>query len=249
MKTHKLATLISIFAASASVSAFAATAEGLSYTNYISVGPTAADNSGTHTATAGMPGIGIKSAYGGKRVSFANLTNLAKAKRGGSIDKNSVVRIPASTANHRANLGSFNFQQAGGNEVYFGEWTAAGNTSGSTRTVYYSGSSRATNFPTSGAATYQVRGINRYNGANVMTGSLRADYGRRTLVGSMKNSALTVGVNATINPSQASFSGTATAGGQRGTASGHFYGSRATGIAGITRFSNRAYDTAFGGRR
>lgn len=241
MKAHKFAVFTGVFAASLSVSSFALATSGLSHGTYLNVGLTK-PTGGEHNSS-NQPGIGVKSYGGGELVAFADLATRVRP------DRNNVVRIP-STPHTGTNLGSFNFQQAAGHNVYYGEWTAANNSAAS-RTVYYSGPARtsATSVPTSGVATYQVRGINRYNGSNVMTGTLRADYGRRTLVGSMRNSALTVGINATIYPAQTTFGGTATAGGVRGTTKGHFYGARATGIAGVAQFSNRAYDTAFGGRR
>ncbi|OSI12465.1 Slam-dependent surface lipoprotein [Neisseria canis] len=248
MKKHQLI-LLAGAALSLAPTAFAVTAEGLSDTTHITVGAAAPDNQGTHQAGGGEPGIGAKGFHGGKRVSFFNLASLTRNNRGGTMDKHGVSRIPASTANHRPNLGAFNFQQVIGHEAYYGEWTQAGDTKGDTRTVYYSGRHKATNVPTAGTAIYHVKGINRYNGANLMAGTLRADFGKKTLHGALNNSSFTLGINAKIDPAKASFVGTATAPGQRGVTSGHFYGNRATGVAGIAKFQNRAYDTAFGGKR
>ena len=157
-----------------------------------------------------------------------------------------------------SHLGRLSYSKVGNMDVYFGDWSAvpsgaAVGTKGTNYTAFYSGTGRTTNLPTTGTATYTVKGINQYHTQNtaLLNGTLKADFGKRTLNGEMKRTGLIVTVNnAAINTAQASFEGKATANKVAGTTSGHFFGNQGAAIAGVAEFDrNPAYNTAFGGTK
>ncbi len=157
-----------------------------------------------------------------------------------------------------SHLGRLSYSKVGNMDVYFGDWSAvpsgaAVGTKGTNYTAFYSGTGRTTNLPTTGTATYTVKGINQYHTQNtaLLNGTLKADFGKRTLNGEMKRTGLIVAVNnAAINTAQASFEGKATANKVAGTTRGHFFGNQGAAIAGVAEFDrNPAYNTAFGGTK
>ena len=157
-----------------------------------------------------------------------------------------------------SHLGRLSYSKVGNMDVYFGDWSAvpsgaAVGTKGTNYTAFYSGTGRTTNLPTTGTATYTVKGINQYHTQNtaLLNGTLKADFGKRTLNGEMKRTGLIVTVNnAAINTAQASFEGKATANKVAGTTRGHFFGNQGAAIAGVADFGrNHAYNTAFGGTK
>lgn len=167
-------------------------------------------------------------------------------------DKNGVKTIHAHDQKHGRYMGKFAFNtiKSGGSEVYYGEWNGNEYVKGKNRGVFYSGDKRATNMPMSGTATYNVKGINNYNGNNQLHGQLHADFGKRTLTGSMKNSAVKMDIYSHIKPHKASFKGHAVANGHYGKTEGHFFGNGASSLAGVTKFkTNHNLDTAFGGTK
>lgn len=221
-----------------------ATESGQSYTGTITVGGTT-NTTIDHPGTLGAPGVGVNAFYSGTMISFSSLKSM------GSVDANTVYGITtAMMPPSHAALGNFDFAQVSGQEVYFGEWSQNGTTNDPTRVVYYSGDDTGTTMPTTGTAAYTVKGINNYNGSNLLTGTLNANFGTGSLSGAMSRTGLSVAINATINSADASFSGTANAFDGTpvsGTSEGHFYGAGAAALAGIAKFSNRDYDTSFGG--
>lgn len=156
-------------------------------------------------------------------------------------------------------LGRMSFAQVGNNDVWFGEWAdvpagADNGSPGNHRTVFYSGVGKTTNLPTSGTATYTVKGINNHVAHNtaVLQGQLTADFGNNRLNGTLSRSDLSITINnATISTADASFSGAAKANGSvNGTTQGHFYGHQGAALAGIAKFNgNSQLDTAFGGTK
>lgn len=157
-----------------------------------------------------------------------------------------------------SHLGRLSYSKVGNMDVYFGDWSAvpsgaAVGTKGTNYTAFYSGTGRTTNLPTTGTATYTVKGINQYHTQNtaLLNGTLKADFGKRTLNGEMKRTGLNVAINnATINTVEASFEGKATANKVAGTTRGHFFGNQGAAIAGVADFGqNHAYNTAFGGTK
>ncbi len=157
-----------------------------------------------------------------------------------------------------SHLGRMTYGKVGNLDVYFGEWAdvkagaGAGNP-GTNYSVFYNGTGKTTRMPTSGKATYAVKGINNYVNQNspIMTGTLTADFGAKKLNGTIAKTGLSVAINnATINTAQASFDGAAKANVSiNGRTQGHFYGNNAAALAGVADFNNPKLNTAFGGTR
>ena len=186
----------------------------------------------------------------GKDKNGVTVANLYRMK---GIVWDNIPRMP-----DHSHLGRLSYSKVGNMDVYFGDWSAvpsgaAVGTKGTNYTAFYSGTGRTTNLPTTGTATYTVKGINQYHTQNtaLLNGTLKADFGKRTLNGEMERAGLNVAINnATINTAQASFSGTATANKVAGTTHGHFFGNQGAAIAGVADFGrNHAYNTAFGGTK
>ncbi len=91
-------------------------------------------------------------------------------------------------------------------------------------------------------------GINKFNGKNLMKGTLTADFGKHLLKGSIVDTGKTLTIGAKIK-SDASFTGKAKFNGSRGTSQGHFFGKDAASLAGIAEFKNKNLNTAFGGTK
>ena len=167
--------------------------------------------------------------------------------------------------------GFFNFSKVSGADVYFGEWSE-GSASHATHTVYYWGKSSRTTVPTSGFATYSVKGLNDYYYKGVLSGTIYARFigTGGILRGTLKNnpaSALATNNNArdpyqhtldigTARINGVNFSGTdaMAAYGSNvvtgGKVSGRFFGVDAKALAGIATFpGNKQFDTAFGGAK
>ena len=168
--------------------------------------------------------------------------------------------------------GFFHFSKVSGADVYFGEWSQNSHASHATHTVYYWGKSSRTTVPTSGFATYSVKGLNDYYNKGVLSGTIRARFigTGGILRGTLENnpaSALASNNNArnaekhtldigTARINGVNFSGTdamaaygrnVVTGGQ---VSGRFFGVNAKALAGIVTFpGNKQYDTAFGGAK
>lgn len=221
-----------------------ATESGQSYDGTITVGGTTS-TSPDHPGTIGAPGVGVNAFYGGTMIGFSSLKSM------GSVDANNIYAITtAMMPPSHAAFGNFDFAQVAGQEIYFGEWSQNGATNDPTRVVYYSGDDTGTTMPTTGTAAYTVKGINNYNGSNLLTGTLNANFGTGNLSGTMSRTGLSIAINASINSADASFSGDAVANSSAiGTSEGHFYGADAAALAGIAKFANRDYDTAFGGAK
>ncbi|PHM38488.1 Slam-dependent surface lipoprotein [Xenorhabdus innexi] len=208
--------------------------------SYVQVGPTQV-GSGPHGGAGGEPGIGVSSVYNGLITGFSGLTRMAPA------DGNGIHNIPMVRAH--GGMGSFHFSKVANEEVYFGEWSQTGQANDPTHTVYYAGKDITTNIPTDGTATYTVTGVNQYSGSNALSGTFTADFGEKTLIGSMANAAMTVNIDADIY-ADASFEGDASIGNLIGTTEGHFFGDNASSLAGYARFDDdSSKDTAFGGSK
>ncbi|CDG23325.1 conserved exported protein of unknown function [Xenorhabdus poinarii G6] len=221
----------------------AATGFGQSQVDNIQVGETQ-PGAGPHGGKGGEPGIGVNSVYGGQITGFAGLTRMAPADSNG-IHNISMAGAPGS----HGGMGVFHFSKVANADVYFGEWSQTGKASDSTHTVYYAGKDVTTNIPTDGTATYTVTGINQYSGDNALSGTFTADFGEKTLVGSMANTAMTISIDADIH-SDASFVGAAETGNLAGSTEGHFFGDSAASLAGYATFDDdRTKDTAFGGTK
>ncbi|WP_340609292.1 Slam-dependent surface lipoprotein [Xenorhabdus bharatensis] len=210
---------------------------------YVEVGPTQ-PGKGPHGGKGGEPGIGISSVYGGQITGFAGLTRMAPA------DNNGIHNIAmAGAPGTHGGMGVFHFSKVANEEVYFGEWSQTGQANDNTHTVYYAGKDVTTNIPTDGTATYTVTGINQYSGNNALSGTFTADFGEKTLVGSMANNTMEIGIDARIQ-SDAKFTGRALTEDLVGKTEGHFFGDNASSLAGYAKFDgDHSKDTAFGGSK
>ena len=158
-----------------------------------------------------------------------------------------------------SHLGRLSYAKVGNHDVYFGDWAnvpsgAKADSAGTNYTVFYSGTGKTTNLPSSGKATYAVKGINNHvkQGTAVLTGNLTADFGSKKLNGTIARPGLSVAINnATINTTQASFAGAAKANNSvNGTTKGHFFGNQGAALAGVADFGrNNPNNTAFGGTK
>ena len=229
----------------------AATSSGQSYDGTIVVDGSSGSGSTNHPGSAGQPAIGVNAFYNGTKVAFSGLKGMAATDANG-VSTITTAMMPPS----HSTLGNFDFKQVANQQVYYGEWSQTGANNDPTRVVYYSGDTAGRVLPTANV-TYAVQGINNYSGANVLSGDLTASFGNATptLTGSLSNSALKVQVTAAIDTATAGFAGTAQARNtatnallSSGTSQGSFFGAGSTAsLAGIAKFSDRNYDTAFGG--
>ncbi|MAD01800.1 MULTISPECIES: Slam-dependent surface lipoprotein [Pseudomonas] len=199
--------------------------------------------------TAGLPGIGIYTTGVTNTVDFAGLSAYSSQSNGVYTLS---APIDVDEPDH-SGMGVFNFAKVSNANVYFGEWSQTGTTGDSSRTVYYVGDDTGTSVPTSGTASYSVTGVNDYSGSNLMSGSFDVNFGTNELDGYVENANFGIEVDGSI--SGAAISGSAVAYDAvgeletGGTLTGHFFGSNAAALAGIATFSNRDYDTAFGGTK
>tara|TARA_Y100000815_G_scaffold210829_1_gene195285 strand:+ start:140 stop:886 length:747 start_codon:yes stop_codon:yes gene_type:complete len=201
--------------------------------------------------TSGLPGVGVYTTGLGAKVDFAGLSSFSSQSNGVYTLS---APIDVDEPDH-SGMGVFNFAKVSNANVYFGEWSQTGTTGDSSRTVYYVGDDTGTSVPTSGTASYSVTGVNDYSGSNLMSGSFDVNFGTNELSGYVENASFGVTVDGSI--SGAAISGSATAYNastlteldDNGVLSGHFFGNNAAALAGIATFSNRDYDTAFGGTK
>ena len=211
------------------------------------------------TAENFMVKLFAKNVLGKDKTTGVTVAHLFKMK---GFPWNVIPRMP-----DHSHLGRMSYAKVGNMDVYFGDWdntpSGAANVNKDTKTnnytVFYSGTGKTTNMPTSGTATYVVKGINQHyeQGTAVLNGNLTADFGKKTLNGTMSRSGLSIAIkNANINTTVASFGGASTAvatganGKAYGDVKGNFFGNKAAGLAGIADFGkNNAYNTAFGGTK
>lgn len=178
-------------------------------------------------------------------------------------DSNGVWRFlgreMASLANHaalEALVGDFYFKQIDNKKIYIGIWSTSASLNKPSHTVYYSGKANRRKLPII-KATYAVQGINNYNEGNLLSGDLLASFGDSapTLTGSLTYGALKVTLTANINTNDYKFIGSARVVNpttnevlSTGILEGTFFGTeKNASLAGIAKFDNREYDSAFGG--
>ena len=202
-----------------------------------------------------------------KYISFSRIKQMAQNPLVPSgiatIDGNGVIvgrmyklkKLPLIPMPDHSVLGRMSFKQVGNMDVWFGDWEniapkGQAQTEPKNYSVYYAGVGLTTNMPTSGTATYSIKGINNYVNPNdsILSGTFNVNFGNGSVTGNISNGALTIGVDATISGS--AFTGTATAGSISGQSEGAFYGDGAAGLAGMATFGvNNQNNTAFGGTK
>lgn len=250
MKTILLAGLATVLTAGTAQAQFAG---GSSDISKVTVGASNV-NGGPHVS--GRAGIGVPGTDG-RRVDFQGLSLYAVPDLNGVRHLN----MASSNTQDHSRYGDFRFARVGSADVWFSEWSQTGNATAGDHTVYYVGNTSGTTMPTSGTATYTVKGISDYGNTGALTGTLTANFGSGTsgtLRGSLANTATGAGVDigtARIigtsfsgNGAVATRSGTAVASG--GAVSGRFFGANAAALAGTVKFDGaRQHDTAFGGTK
>jgi hypothetical protein len=192
----------------------------------------------------GRVGVNVPSMLPTQYIDFQGLQGILGTDANGVT---SFVNTTQATTDH-SKYGRFDYAKVGSHDVYYGEWSQTGGT----------GATADASVPTSGTATYAVKGISNYAGSGAqLTGNFTANFGAGTLTGSIQNAALKVDIGtADIVGSQVIGLGTATASNAAtsatlasgGDVSGQFFGSAAQALAGVATFAgSRQYDTAFGG--
>jgi hypothetical protein len=250
MKTILFAGLATILTSGAAHAQFAG---GSSDGSKVIVGESDVDG-GPHVS--GRAGIGVPGTDG-RRVDFQGLSRYALPDLNGVRHLNMST---SSTADH-SRYGDFRFARVGSADLWFGEWSQTGSATAGDHTVYYVGNTSGTTVPTSGTATYAVKGISDYANKGVLTGTFTANFGSGTsgtLRGSLSNASTGAGVNiglARINGAEFAGGGaTATQSGATvasgGAVNGRFFGANAAALAGTVKFADaRQHDTAFGGTK
>lgn len=249
-KTYSLSLLalaaFSIVGAAQAQSIVGAQSPRVGNQHYITVGKSEI-NGGPHRAN--RAGIGVS---GGRKVDFQGLSlHSTKVSTAGVI----VHTLPP----QHGGTGGFSFIKAGAGDVWFGEWSRDGRPGFNNRQVFYVGNRAGTTLPTSGTANYAVRGVNKFTGANLLRGTVRANFATRRLSGSLQNDAFRLNLGtSTFNTAGAISGRTATARSlgnnavlaNRGQVRGQFFGANAASLAGIVSFAGKSqYDTSFGGSR
>ncbi|GFE72995.1 MULTISPECIES: Slam-dependent surface lipoprotein [Novosphingobium] len=204
----------------------------------------------------GRVGINVPSMLPTQYIDFQGLQGILGTDANGVT---SFVNTTQATTDH-SKYGRFDYAKVGSQDVYYGEWSQTGSATAGDHTVYYGGTGATADagVPTSGTATYAVKGISNYAGSGAqLTGNFTANFGAGTLTGSIQNASLKVDIGtADIVGSQVVGLGTATASNAAtsatlasgGDVSGQFFGSAAQALAGVATFAgSRQYDTAFGG--
>ena len=208
------------------------------------------------------PGIAAASIDIEKPVDFATLEVYARYARSYSNGVSTLRYGPGMPASHK-DMGVFNFAKVSGANVYFGEWSQTGKFRDSTHTVYYAGDDSGTTVPTSGSATYAVKGISNYGSKGVLSGTFFATFSGSdgSLEGSLSNGksgadrySLDIGtvdiLGATLSGNGAKFTYGNEPAVPNGVVRGRFFGANAKALAGIATFNgNRQFNTAFGGAK
>jgi hypothetical protein len=208
--------------------------------------------------TSGKVGIHVPNLSAGQYVDFQGLQT-ASPPIGGVT---SIDQITGTVTDH-SKYGRFDFAKVSGYDVYFGEWKQTASVTAGDHTVYYGGTGASTSVPSSGSASYTVKGISDYQGKGLLSGTFNASFtgSGGLLTGSLANAGGTYGVNigtAAISSSGGISGNNASATGSGGTplassgaVSGRFFGSNVNALAGTVAFSGaaRQYSTAFGGTK
>ena len=120
----------------------------------------------------GKAGIGSAT---GKRVDFDGLAgNIFKSKERDNVH---------TVGSKHFDTSHYNFVQVANQDIWFGEWYEGKQDADfNNRTVYYVGNDAGTTVPTSGTATYNITGINKFSGSNKLSGTFDADFNNQTLI-------------------------------------------------------------------
>ena len=226
-------------------------------------GPAYATGNSTTGTSIGATSIAVTS--GADVIGHFNNLELLYRARWRMVNGVSIAGLPGQP-------GFFHFSKVSGADVYFGEWSQNSQASHATHTVYYWGKSSRTTVPTSGFATYSVKGLNDYYNKGVLSGTINARFigTGGILRGTLKNNPASAlasnnnarnakqhtldigtarinGVNFSGTDAMAAYGSNVVTGGQ---VSGRFFGVNAKALAGMVTFTgNKQYNTAFRGAK
>ena len=209
---------------------------------------------GTHQP--GRPGISVIGMGLDTLVDFQGLQTVAPP----DVHGVTAMRYGTRQPDDHSNIGVFYFSKVSNANVYFGEWSQTDNVDDGTHTVYYAGDDGgSTTVPSSGAANYSIKGVSDYANKGVLTGTFTASFNGTggLLTGRISNAFSEYEVDiVAASISGAEFSGSSAMAfhynylvATGGTVSGRFFGVNAAALAGLVTFSNRQYNTAFGGSK
>jgi C-lobe and N-lobe beta barrels of Tf-binding protein B len=208
-------------------------------------------NGGPHAS--GRVGIHVPALQASQSIDFQGLqTSIGTDANGVST----YVNTTSATTDH-SKYGRFDFAKVSTHDVYFGEWSQTGSATAGDHTVYYGGTGASSALPSSGTATYSMKGISDYQNNGILTGTFTADFGNQEVTGSIQSASgykLDIGsadiIGTTISGNGAVASQGTTTLASNGAVSGQFFGTNGSALAGIATFSGaRQYDTAFGGTK
>ena len=195
------------------------------------------------------PGIAADSIDIKKPVDFQTLQRYAPANSHGISSLSYNAQYMPKT---HEKMGVFNFAKVSGADVYFGEWSEKGKFKDGTHTVYYAGDDKGTTVPTSGSATYAVKGISNYASKGVLSGTFEADFMGGLLTGSLSNGksgadrySLDIGDVDILGTLLSGNGAKVTYGNEpavpNGVVRGRFFGANAKALAGIWPVPDSAY--------
>lgn len=211
------------------------------------------------TTTPAVAGAGVVGQLGGAISPFSHFTLPMFKNATNNTYKFSGGQLTAIGVPGHGGLGVWTFAQVGTQDVWFGEWDAEGATVGSkvngTHTAFYAGNNGnvTTTLPTTGPVTYKVSSINRGVSATAAlpSSTLTANFTTKTAssTGDIAFTGGTITTSATDVKLAASNVGVSSVSGTGGALSGQFFGTGASAVAGLVKFSDRNKDTSFGGTK
>ena len=246
MKNLKRYTLAALAAALFAGPAHAGVVGESSYSN-VEVGASTVPSRPRSPHKPGRPGIKAMSLEGKvQRNGFVDFQGL-QAELPADSNGVSTVRYNARyMPSTHAKMGVFNFAKVSGADVYFGEWSQTSNVADGSHTVYYAGDDSGTTVPTSGSATYAVKGISNYGSKGLLSGTFIATFSGSggSLLGSLSNGksgadrySLDIGdvdiLGAMLSGNGAKFTYGNEPAVTNGVVRGHFFGANAKALAGI----------------
>lgn len=197
--------------------------------------------------------VGIKvPALNGRLIDFQGLQSSIGTDANGV---STYVNTTGTVTDH-SKYGRFDFAKVSAHDVYFGEWSQTGNAAAGDHSVYYGGTGASSSLPTSGSATYLVKGISDYQNNGILTGTFTANFGAQEVTGSIQSASgytVNIGIADIIGTTISGDAAVASQAGatlaSNGAVSGQFFGTNGSALAGIVAFSANQYNTAFGGTK
>lgn len=260
LKRYILAALAAVLFAGPAHAGIASDSTDFGEVNVGTSSVTAVNSKGEKVHIKDRPGIAVKKLGINELIDFQTLQSYAPADSNGVSSLSFNAKYMPKT--HK-DMGVFRFAKVSGANVYFGEWSQTGSVNDGTHTTYYAGDTSGTTVPTTGSASYAVKGISNYGTNSVMNGTFYASFNGTggTLRGSLTSSDPYSNFNIDIGTAtiygvefsgNGAYANTDNGGGYYDlNVRGRFFGAGAKALAGKVKFPNfdREYDTAFGGAK